>query len=234
MSDLNSVPFSTLELVVGCHSWWNIIAPVQDACFTNVDKFVTPTSACSCLLHMHAGVYYTCTQVSMTPARRCPWYLHADVYYTCLQVTIAQKVTQIGMQLYKTLARMQVSMTIAIIWQIERRRWRRQEGFSTLLIFYTTISSTAAHNPRHCLYTIKYSMSMTTARRCLWHLHADPHNTHFHDYLIHSEDDDHNDSILSFLYICLSLACRSKLSFCTYLPSSTTDWVSCNKEMADA
>ena len=79
--------------------------PLRDACFTNVDKFVTPTSACSCLLHMHAGVYYTCTQVSMTHARRCPWYLHADVYYTCLQVTIAQKVTQIGMQLYKTLAR---------------------------------------------------------------------------------------------------------------------------------
>ena len=75
------------------------------ACFTNVDKFVTPTSACSCLLHMHAGVYYTGTQVSMTPARRCPWYLHADVYYTCLQVTIAQMVTQMGMQLSMTLAR---------------------------------------------------------------------------------------------------------------------------------
>jgi len=25
-------------------------------------------------------------------------------------------------------------------------------------LFYTTISSTAAHLPRHCLYTIKYSM----------------------------------------------------------------------------
>ena len=40
----------------------------------------------------------------MTPAHRCPWYLHADVYYTCLQVTIAQKVTQMGMQLSMTLA----------------------------------------------------------------------------------------------------------------------------------
>ena len=83
----------------------NDVVTPQDACFTNVDKFVTPTSACSCLLHMHAGVYYTGTQVSMTPARRCPWYLHADVYYTCLQVTIAQKVTQMGMQLSMTLAR---------------------------------------------------------------------------------------------------------------------------------
>ena len=86
-------------------SWRPLVPPGAplDACFTNVDKFVTPTSACSCLLHMHAGVYYTCTQVSMTPARRCPWYLHADVYYTCLQVTIAQKVTQMGMQLSMTL-----------------------------------------------------------------------------------------------------------------------------------
>ena len=31
--------------------------------------------------------------------------MHADVYYTCLQVTIAQKVTQIGMQLSMTPAR---------------------------------------------------------------------------------------------------------------------------------
>ena len=84
---------------------FQILYPIQGACFTNVDKFVTITSACRCLLHMHAGVYYTCVQVSMTPARRCPWYLHADVYYTCLQVTIAQKVTQIGMQLSMTPAR---------------------------------------------------------------------------------------------------------------------------------
>ena len=124
------------------------------------------THARRCLLHMHAGVYDTCTQVSMIFACRCLLHLLAGHHSS--------------------------------------------EGNSDR---YAVVYCT--------------QVSMTTARRCLWHLHADPHNTHFHDYLIHSEDDDHNDSILSFLYICLSLACRSKLSFCTYLPSSTTDWVSC-------
>ena len=92
--------------------WWCLVILVtksqgamRAACFTNVYKFVINTSACRCPLHMHAGVYYTGTQVSLIPARRCPWYLHADVYYTCLQVTIAQKVTQTGMQLYMTPAR---------------------------------------------------------------------------------------------------------------------------------
>ena len=135
---------------------------------------VSITHARRCLLHMHAGVYDTCTQVSMILACRCLLHLLASHHSS--------------------------------------------EGNSDR---YAVVYDTCTQ------------VSMTTARRCLWHLHADPHNTHFHDYLIHSEDDDHNDSILSFLYICLSLACRSKLSFCTYLPSSTTDWVSCNKEMAD-
>ena len=72
-----------------------------DACFTNVDKFVTITSACRCLLHMHAGVYDTCTQVSMILACRCLLHLLAShhssegnsdrysvVYDTCTQVSM--------------------------------------------------------------------------------------------------------------------------------------------------
>ena len=64
--------FSANILGENCQLLVQVDAHALEACFTNVDKFVTPTSACSCLLHMHASVYYTGTQVSMTPARRCP------------------------------------------------------------------------------------------------------------------------------------------------------------------
>ena len=80
---------------------FQILYPIQGACFTNVDKFVTITSACRCLLHMHAGVYDTCTQVSMILACRCLLHLlachhssegnsdrHAVVYDTCTQVSM--------------------------------------------------------------------------------------------------------------------------------------------------
>ena len=37
-------------------------------------------------------------------------------------------------------------------------KWELLGEPSTLLIFYTTISSTAAHPSQHCMYTIKYSI----------------------------------------------------------------------------
>ena len=38
--------------------------------------------------HLHAAVYYTCTQVSITQARRCLWHLHAGVHDICMQMSI--------------------------------------------------------------------------------------------------------------------------------------------------